>query len=833
MSAGDELRQARRVLPEQVRWTCRPEDLPFETTADLPPGDSIVGQDRAVRALDFGLIVPQTGYNIFVAGPPGTGRTTYTRSKVDEIASRQPAPPDWIYVHNFRQPDQPMAISLPPGMGAQFRRDMERLVDELKDAIRKLFASETFESKRSAVMQQFEQQASGIWRELEQEARRLGFALQRTPVGIATVPISPSGEPIGDEQLAQLSPAHREELERRARALQESVGEATRKVRNIEREAKEALTELERSAVRSVAGHAVNALKQRYADHPRLVEWLDRLLADVVERHDDFKEEAQPPPLPFLPRRPEFTRYQVNLFIDNSQARGAPVVLELNPTYYNLFGKTEFRGEFGTMVTDFTMIKPGALHRANGGYLVLQARDLLVSPFAWEGLKRALKSREVRIENIAEQYGLFATATLRPEPIPLNVKVVLIGPWLIYHLLYLFDEDFPKLFKIKADFDIDVERTADAMLDYARAIGAICRREGLLPFDRAAVARVLEHSARLAEDQHRLSMRFNEMADVIYEASAWARSEGADRVSSEHVRRAIDEKIRRSNRVEERIRTLLRDGQLLVSTDGTAVGQVNGLSVLMLGDYAFGKPSRVTARTFVGSRGVVNIERETQLSGRIHTKGVLTLAAYLGGKFAQQRPLSLNASLTFEQTYEEVEGDSAASTELYALLSELSGVPIDQGIAVTGSVNQKGEIQPIGGVNEKIEGFYYACKTMGLTGRQGVLIPHQNLRNLMLNDEVAQAVREGRFHIWAVRTIDEGLEVLTGMPAGVADADGNYPEGTVNHLVSRRLAELAEHLRRFGPPRPERDGQAREEAAEREPAPASDPDPPAGGHPEG
>jgi predicted ATP-dependent protease len=580
----------------------------------------------------------------------------------------------------------------------------------------------------------------------------------------------------------------------------------------------------------SVASHAVDALKQRYGDHPRLVEWLDRFLADVVERHGDFREDAEgQPPIPFLPRRgPEFTRYRVNLLIDNGGGKGAPVILELNPTYYNLFGKAEYRGEFGAMVTDFTMIKPGALHRANGGYLILQARDLLTSPFSWESLKRALKSREIRIENLSEQYGLFATATLRPEPIPLNVKVIVIGVPLVYHLLYLYDDDFPKLFKIKADFDTDIERTPQSMVEYAGAIGAICRREGLLPFDRSAVARILEHSARLADDQERLSMRFNQMADIVYEASAWARAAGAQAVGAQHVRRAIDEHVRRSNRIEERIRRLIRDGQLLVSLDGASPGQVNGLSVLMLGDYAFGRPSRVTARTFVGGRGVVNIERETQLSGRIHTKGVLTLSAYLGGKYAQQRPLSLNASITFEQMYEEVEGDSASSTELYALLSDLARTPIDQGIAVTGSVNQKGEVQPIGGLNEKVEGYYYVCKALGLTGRQGVMIPVQNLRNLMLNDEVAQAIRDGRFHLWAVRTIDEGIEVLTGVPAGEADAEGRYADGTVNALVSRRLGELADRLRRFGPTRPERDGAGREETADRE----AQPDP-VGGPPPG
>ena len=831
MAQEDGVRSRFRIPVDKARWTCRPEDLPFRTTADLQvSGNSIVGQTRAVGALDFGLTVSQPGYNIFVSGPVGTGRTTYTQSKITAMAAARPVPPDWIYVHDFQQPDQPMAIALSPGEGSRFRREVERLVVELKDGIRKLFASETFDVKRSGVLQGFEQQANAIWRELEQEARRIGFALQRTPVGIATLPISPAGEPLNEEQLGQLTPAHRQELERRARDLQENVGEATRKVRAIEREAREAVQDLERSAVLSVASHAVGTLKDHYAQNARIAAWLDAFLADVIDRHDDFKDDGEPQPqLPFLPqRRAEFTRYRVNLLIDNGATKGAPVILEPNPNYYNLFGKVEYRGEFGAMVTDFTMIKPGAIHHANGGYLVLQAREMLTSPVAWEGLKRALKSRQIRIENIAEQYGLFPTAALRPEPIPLDVKVIVIGASLIYHLLYQYDDDFSKLFKIKADFDVDIERTTEVMVEYARAIGTICQRQGLLPFDQSAVARTLEQSARLAEDQQRLSMRFNEIVDVICEASAWAQSAGATVVSAQHVRQAIEQQIHRSNRVEERIRDMIHDGQILVTVDGGAAGQVNGLSVLMLGDYAFGRPTRITARTFVGGRGVVNIERETQMSGRIHTKGVFILGAYLGGKFAQHRPLSLSASLTFEQTYEEVDGDSASSTELYALLSDLAGAPIEQGIAVTGSVNQKGEIQPIGGVNEKVEGFYYVCKTLGLTGRQGVMIPHQNVRNLMLNDDVTNDIREGRFHLWAVRTIDEGLEVVTGIPGGEADAAGAFPEGTINHMVSRRLGELADRLRRFGPARPgreeaTREDAAREEPAERDPAPATPP----------
>jgi predicted ATP-dependent protease len=473
--------------------------------------------------------------------------------------------------------------------------------------------------------------------------------------------------------------------------------------------------------------------------------------------------------------------------------------VESNPTFYNLLGKVEYRGEFGALVTDFTMIKPGAIQRANGGFLILQVKDVLLNPFTWEGLKRALKSREARIENIGDQFGAIPTATLRPEPIPLDVKVVLIGTPLLFQLLYVYDEDFRKLFKVKADFDIEVDRTPQTMAEYAGAIVALGTRHGLRPFDRAAVARVLEHSARLAEHQERLSTRFNDVAEIVFEADAWAAQAGRAIVTAADVVTAIHEKIYRSNRIEEKLRDLIHRGQLLVDVEGAKPGQVNGLSVLQLGDYAFGHPSRITARTFVGGRGVVNIERETEMSGRIHSKGVAILAAYLGGRYAQDRPLSLNASLTFEQTYSEVEGDSASSTELYALLSELAGIPVEQGIAVTGSVNQKGEIQPIGGVNEKVEGYYNVCKVVGLTGAQGVMIPAQNLSNLMLREEVVDAVRAGTFHVYAVRTIDEGLEVLTGTVAGEAAADGTYPEATVNRRVSQRLVTLSERLRRFTP----------------------------------
>lgn len=802
-----DLRSRRRLPVDQLRWTCDPNVFTFKTTAELKADEVIVGQDRAVRALELGLTISQPGYHVYVTGPVGTGRTTYTKKKVYSVAAALPVPPDWCYLYNFQQPDQPIALPLPHGAGAAFRKDMHELVEELKDAVRKLLSSETFESRRTQLLQSYEGRINEIWRDLEARAGQLGFAIQRSPTGIGTVPVGPSGEPISQEQFSALSEAQREDTARKGRELQEDVGEALRKVRAVEREAREALRELERRAVGSAAGHPVSRLKERYADNSKIVEYLDELLADVVEHLDDFKEQEEPQmplPIPQFGRRPDtFQRYRVNLVVDNSHLTSAPVVIESNPTYYNLLGKVEYRGEFGALVTDFTMIKGGALQQANGGFLILQVKDVLTNPMSWEGLKRALKAGEARIENIGEQLGLIPTSTLRSEPIPLTVKVILIGTPMIFQLLYVLDDDFRKLFKIKADFDTEVQRTPETAAQYAAAIGAICNRQGLRPFDRVAVAKVLEYSSRLAEHQERLSTRFNEVVEIIYETSAWAERLGHEIVGAADVLRAIEEKVYRSNRVEERIRELIGQGQLLVDVDGARAGQVNGLSILQLGDYSFGHPSRITARTYVGARGVVNIEREIEMSGRIHSKGVSILAAYLGGKYAQDRPLSLNASLTFEQTYSEVDGDSASSTELYALLSELADVPIDQSIAVTGSVNQKGEIQPIGGVNEKIEGYFAVCKAKGFSGRQGVMIPVQNAVNLMLKEEVVQAVRDGIFHIWAVRTVEEGLEVLTGLPAGDSAPNGSYPEGTVNYLVSRRLGKLAERLRRFAPtPRP-------------------------------
>jgi predicted ATP-dependent protease len=798
-------RDARLLSPESLRWTCDPAELDLQSTRDLPADGSIVGQARGIHALQFGLGIDQAGYNIFVSGPPGTGRTTYARSEVERLAKTRPVPPDWCYVRNFASNDQAIAISVPAGQGATLRERVAEMVADVRANLRRVFTGETYEQARAEVTKRYEQQLAAIMQQVETEAKSRGLALQRTPTGIVTIPVDLQGRPVPPEVFQSLPEAERDRITAKMKELEEAMTEAQRKARSLEREGRDALRQFDTATARTIIDIPIARLKEEYRDHPSVVVFLDAVEADMLGHlgelraaGDEDAGEPQRQEIPF-PRRDPYARYQVNLLVDNGRASGAPVVIEMNPTYYNLVGKTEYRAEFGALVTDFTMIKAGALHRANGGYLLLQARDVLTNPFAYEGLKRALRGAEIRMEPLGEAAGLLPAATLRPDSIPLDVKVVLIGTPDIYHVLYSYDEEFEKLFKIRADFDVVMDRTPESQQAYARAIASICHRDALCHFDASGVAAAIEHSARLANNQEKLSTRFNEVVEIIYEASALARQSQSASVTREHVQRAVEEKAYRSNLIEERLREFIAKGLLLVDTDGRVKGQINGLSVFQLGDYMFGQPSRITARAYVGSRGVVNIERETQMSGRVHSKGVFVLSSFLASRFAQQQPLSISASLTFEQLYSDVDGDSASSTELYALLSELSGLPIDQGIAVTGSVNQMGEIQPIGGVNEKIEGFYATCKVKGLTGDQGVIIPHQNVRDLMLRDDVVAACREGRFHVWAVRTVDEGIEILTGVEAGQVDGNGRFPEGSVNARVAQHLAELARRFREHMP----------------------------------
>ena len=586
------------------------------------------------------------------------------------------------------------------------------------------------------------------------------------------------------------------EIEERSQALQEKIIDYTKEIREIEKETKEILEQLDQKVALTAAGYHFDELKKTYESCQDVLDYLEAVKADILENIDDFlideEDDGNPFQGIFARRRTEdpYMKYKVNLFVDNSETKGAPVITADNPTYYNLIGKVEYENRMGVMITNFTKIKPGFLHYANGGYIIIQAKDILTKSYAWEGLKRALLNHKLQIENIGEHAGLVTTTSLNPDPIPLDVKVVLIGNLEIYQLLYYYDEDFRKLFKIKADFDVEMDYNLENMTRLASFIHTHCNEHNLLHFDRKAVAKIVEYSTRLAGHQDKLSTRFNQLVEIIYEADTWAKMNNADIVTDEHVEKAIKEREYRNNLYEEKIQESIDEGTILIDTEGKEVGQVNGLAVYNLGQYSFGKPVRITATTFVGRNGIINIERESNMSGKIHNKGVFILGGYLGQKFAQEHPLALTAHIAFEQSYGGVDGDSASSTELYALLSSLAEVPIDQGIAVTGSINQKGEIQPIGGVNEKIEGFYEVCKNKGLTGEQGVIIPHQNVKNLMLKDEVVKAVEEGKFHIYAIQSVEEGIEILTGMPAGKQDEYGEYEENTV-------FSKVADKLKRF------------------------------------
>jgi len=790
---------AKRLGPEELYKCCDEGLLQFETTEDLPPLEGTIGQQRALSAIDFGLSLDSSGFNIYLLGENGTGRMSTIKAILAKQSLTKPVPSDWCYVYNFKDPDAPMAISLRPGQAALFQKDMDELIKTLRVEIPKVFESKEYEKQKNRMVEEFQKKQRDLFSSLEDEAQSKGFSIRKTVSGLLIVPIRKTGEPLTEEEFEALDAGTKKKIEEIGKMLQEKLDDVARAVREGEKLLKELLSRLEREAALSSVGHLIEDLKKKYRDNGRIISYLEDVKEDILEHLDDFKTtEEQAPPLPFLkmPKmEPTFTRYTVNVLVNNKEAKGAPCVFESNPTYYNLFGRIEHKFQYGIAVTDFSMIKAGSLHRANGGYIVIQILDLLRNLFAYDALKRAIRNRELKIEDVWEQYRLVSTTALKPEAIPLDVKVVLIGSPYLYYLLYNLDEEYRELFKVKADFDSRMDRTADNIHKYALFVAALCKDEKLLPFDRSGVAKVVEYGSRLSEHQDKLSSKFSEIADLVRESSYWARVAGSDTVKVEHVERALDEKTYRSNRIEERLRELMAEGTLIVETSGTRVGQVNGLAVLDLGDYSFGKPSRITARTYTGKAGVVNIERETKMSGRIHEKAILILTNYLGSKYAIKKPISLSASITFEQLYEMVEGDSATCAEVYALISSISGVPLKQNIAVTGSMDQNGVVQPIGGVNEKIEGFFELCRLRGLDGSHGVIIPRRNIKNLMLKKEVVDAVKDGRFSIYPIDMVEEGLEILTDMPAGDLMEDGTYPEGTVNYLVMKRLTEISEALK--------------------------------------
>lgn len=790
---------------EDLKNVCEPEEFDFESTENLARLEGVIGQDRATQALSFGMDIESPGYHVYALGEPGTGRISSIKKFLESEAEGETVPQDWCYVNNFDEPDNPTALRFPSGRGREFKEDMENFVEQLRTDVPQAFESEEFENEREQIWKEFQEKRKEIFEKLEEKAQEDDLTLLQTQHGIMVAP-QIDGEVVSPDDFNELEEDVRQEFEDARQEIQDDLRESIRKIQELQSDVRDDMKDLDRKVLGYAVEPLIDQLKEKYSALVSVVEYLEDVQESLMDDVQMFKqmeqlEQMQQQAPMFMQQGGTaslFDQYRVNLLVDRSDTEGAPVVHETNPTYYNLVGRIEHQGQFGSMTTDYTMIKRGALHQANGGYLMLEAKDVLTTPFAWDALKRSLNEDQVKTEVMGQEYRAIQTQTLEPEPIPLDVKVVLIGNPLIYYLLYNVDDEFHKLFRVKADFDVQADWDEETIQQYARYVGSICEEENLPHFDPSGVARIVEEGARVVSDQDKLSVKLGDLNDLIRQSCYWSEENGNELVTDEDVQKAIDERIYRSNRLEERVRELIDEGTILIDTDGEQTGQVNGISVMPLGDYSFGKPTRITARTFAGDQGVVNIERETEMGGQIHNKGTMILSGYLGGQFAQDIPLTLSASITFEQQYQGVEGDSASSTELYALLSSLSGIPVRQELAVTGSVNQHGEIQAIGGVNEKVHGFYKVCEQDGLTGDQGVLIPKSNVRNLMLRNEVIEAVKSGNFHIYPVETVDQGIEILTGVPAGEQQDDGTFPEGTIKKAVKDRLRELAESVKNFG-----------------------------------
>ena len=789
---------------EKLRNICDPASLGFTTTKSLAVfGGGLIGQERATSAVKFGLDVNSKGYNIFIVGETGSGRTSYAVKELKRRAANMPAPDDWVYVNNFEEPDSPIAINLPAGKGKQLAKDAESAIEDIKHALSKAFDNSEFEDNKAVLVKKFQDEVNNLMEELREWGQKKKFAVKRTPQGFINLPmfkakplkqdgtIDEDAEPVLREmqqnEFEALSSKEQAKLQKVSEAISQKTLETLRVIREYEKQLKDKIHELENEICRSAIDPVMSDFKAQYMPNKKLEHWFDDYSKDIVSNFNVFLAAVRDENSDV-----DFSRYAINTLVSNDPKKGAPVIREANPNYYNLVGKVEYESKLGNLNTDFRRITSGAIHRANGGYLLLDADELLRQFMSWDVLKRVLRCRELSIENLAEQLGYIPVSSLRPEAIPIDMKVIIVGtPW-FYSLLNYYDPEFKKVFKIRADFDTDMPRTKKNERQLAEFVAGFVEREGKLNFSAAAVAEVIEWASRAAEDQNKLCTQLNKIAELLVESTAWARQAEKKRVGVEHVRRAIAEKKYRLGMIEEKIREEYEHGVIKIDTKGEAVGQINGLTVLTLIDSCFGTPVRITANVFMGQEGIVNIEREVNMTGPIHNKGLLILSSYLGRMYAQDFPLSIAARITFEQTYGGVEGDSASSTELYCLLSAISGLPLKQNIAVTGSVDQFGNIQPIGGVNEKIEGFYSYCKLNGLNGTQGVMIPYQNEQHLMLDHEVVDAVKAGKFHIWSIKTIDEGIEILTGVKAGKLGANGKYPKNSVHGIVKQKLMDRIE-----------------------------------------
>jgi lon-related putative ATP-dependent protease len=782
----------------ELKKSIDPEALGFGTTAELAASNGIIGQRRAAAALQFGLIVKTKGYNIYVCGLPGTGRSTFAKEFCQERAAMEPTPPDLCYVYNFQNPKCPRVLELPAGSGSALRDQMEELINRLQTELPPLFANREFETQKSEIVKVYQEQRDAVIRDITEEAKEQNFGVKNTSSGIYFMPIV-DGEVISEEQFDALSQEKKDEISADSEFIQRKASDAMRRIKEYERQTRKDVEEMEYSIGLFAVGRHINSILEEYGDYPQVVEYLKDVKEDILEHIEDFaieeveEDESIQAYLPWYNKKSSedvFAKYKINLITDNSKLKGAPVVVDFNPTYSNLVGEIEYDNEFGNFSTDFMKIKPGILHKANGGYLILQARDLLANYHSWESLRRVLLTGEIITEPMREYTTSIAVSGIKPQPVKVDLKVLLIGTDFYYDLLRECEEDFQKLFRIRADFDYEMKLSYTNMAQVCRFIKSYAEKEKTPDFHAKAVSRVIEMSARLAERQNKLTARFNRITEILAESAAWAGMENSPLVLEEHVLKAISEQELRLNMYEEKLTEMIEDGTILIDTGGFKVGQLNGLAVLDMGDYIFAKPSRITATSYVGKAGIVNIEKEAEMSGSIHEKGVQVLIGYLGQTYAQEFPLSLSCRICFEQNYSGIDGDSASSAELYAVMSSLSQLPINQSLACTGSMNQRGEIQPIGGVTYKIEGFFDLCRNRGLTGEQGVIIPRSNISDLMLRDDVVEAVKEGLFHIYSIETVDDGIELLTGTPAGVKNDKDKYPPESVHGRILKKLREF-------------------------------------------
>jgi len=796
--------------PEKLRLECPPDSVGCETSAELGLAEGIIGQERALKALRFGVEMKAKGFNIYAAGVPLSGKRPATRNYLVELARKMPTPSDWAYVNNFENPFEPTALKFPAGRAQVFKKDLKSVMDQLKRSIPATLQSEEFVSRTASMTEQAVKERNRIMNSLAEEAQKYGYLARATQLGITIVPMQ-KGKPLSQEEFDALPPKVKTEYEKNRETIRTALESAGKQVNELDSKTVEDLRKLRDEAVHYAIGGVIDSLVQRYQDVPDVVRYLKALKDDIMENTDLFiqTEPSQKTDAPDQGAGPvpandssdlRPRRYEINIAIDNKDLKGAPVISEDNPTVTNLLGRIEKESRFGALTTDFTLIKSGSLHRANGGYLILGARELLRNPLSYEGLKRMLLNGNLAIEEVSERLGVGSTKSLTPQPIPLSVKVILAGDHDTYQALYTLDPDFRILFKVKADFDDSIERNDRNLKMYGSFVHSLCEREDLNHLEASGLAKVVEYGSRLVEDQTKLSTKFPAIADLVREANFYAVQDRSKIVKDVHVMKALQEKVYRSNLLDEKVKEMIQRGIILIDTSGSIVGQVNGLSVISLGDFDFGQPSRITASVGLGRSGVIDIERESHLGGQIHTKGVLIISGYLEGKYAHDKLLALSCRIVFEQSYGGVEGDSASSTELYAILSALSELPIKQNLAVTGSVNQKGEVQAIGGINEKIEGFYKICKAKGFKGGEGVLVPKSNVQHLMLSEEVVQAVREGRFHVYPISTINEGIELLTGVKAGELQNNASYEDGTVHYKVNKRLAEMAEAITKYSEP---------------------------------